>query len=158
MILEEWLNIHNSRALIPGNGASVDYHSPLIFDMILIQDELLQVTEEVKIPFWKSDKDYTMTVSVLANELEIGQDRFNISKSEVERFIKDLLELQVDGKRARAKYQVTWTTASPIAKSYLWTLLNYKVNYDSPRLAKILNYNLDLAKYGFRGELYKTHH
>ena len=126
--LDVWLNINNSRSLVEGNGARVDFHAPIIFDMILIQDDLLRVEEECEIPFWKDGTTYKMLVSTIAPTLGRNQFRFNWNPETIAKFKQDLLELQVDGVRARAKYVVAWKSASPIAENYLWSLLEYKVN------------------------------
>ena len=128
--LENWLNINNSRSLTEGNGARVDFHAPLIFDMIFIQDDLLKRAEEVEIPFWKDGTTYKMTVSTLAPVMESHQFRFDVDPNLVQKFIQDLLELEVGGVRARASYQIKWGSSSSAAENYLWTILSYKVNYE----------------------------
>ena len=54
--------------------------------------------------------------------------RFGIDQDHIDNFIQKILEVEVEGRRFRTKYQISMTTGSPQAENFLWTILSNKVS------------------------------
>ena len=54
--------------------------------------------------------------------------RFGIEQDYIDNFINRMMEIEVEGRRFRTKYQITMNTGSPKAENFLWTILGNKVS------------------------------
>ena len=54
--------------------------------------------------------------------------RFGIDQDHIDRFIKKILEVEIEGRKFRTKYQIPMVTGAPQAENFLWTILGNKVS------------------------------
>ena len=58
------------------------------------------------------------------------ENRFGINQTHIDTFIAQLLQMEVDGRHFRTKYQIEMASGAPQAENFLWTILGNKVrNY-----------------------------
>lgn len=57
--------------------------------------------------------------------------RFGIDQQHIQRFMQQLKELEVQGRKFRTKYQIAMTSGAPQAENFLWTILGNKVSFSS---------------------------
>ena len=81
----------------------------------------------MKLTVFKSNKDPIVKVSTIALNPPTPSNLYGIELNHLEKFKKDLLDLQVDGVRARCKYQIPWQSSSPVAFNFQWNILENKV-------------------------------
>ena len=53
--------------------------------------------------------------------------RFGIDLDQLNAFVKDLLEVEIEGRKFRTEYQITMESGAPQAENYMWTILGNKV-------------------------------
>ena len=53
--------------------------------------------------------------------------RFGIEQAHIDKFIKSVLEKEVEGRKFRTKFQIEMTSGAPQAENFLWTILGNKV-------------------------------
>lgn len=56
--------------------------------------------------------------------------RFAISQDHIDRFIKKILDVEIEGRKFRTKYQIPMVSGAPQAENFLWTILGNKVSYN----------------------------
>ena len=61
--------------------------------------------------------------------VEKEEDRFGIKQMHIDNFITKLLQMEVDGRHVRTKYQIKMESGAPQAENFLWTILGNKVNH-----------------------------
>ena len=60
--------------------------------------------------------------------VSMPRKRFGIEQDHIDDFINRMLEIEVEGRRFRTKYQITMNTGAPKAENFLWTILGNKVS------------------------------
>ena len=53
--------------------------------------------------------------------------RFGIDKGQIDKFIKSLMDVEIEGRKFRTKYQIKMASGAPQAENFLWTILGNKV-------------------------------
>lgn len=86
--------------------------------------------------FRPSNREHTF---VLSNGAEFTQKvivnstvsqpewRFGIDKGQIDKFIENLMDVEVEGRKFRTKYQIKMASGPPQAENFLWTILGNKV-------------------------------
>ena len=71
---------------------------------------------------------FNHTVSINTTVVE-PRKRFGIEQDHLDKFIQEILKVEVEGRRFRTKYQILMKTGSPQAENFLWTILGNKVSF-----------------------------
>ena len=71
--------------------------------------------------------DFTQEVSICTESKKSSQ-RFGIPQEHIQKFKDCLLEVEIEGRKFRTKYQISMATGSPQAENFLWTILGNKVS------------------------------
>ena len=66
---------------------------------------------------------------VINTHVQKAGKRFGIEQDHINRFIQQLLDLEIEGRRFRTKYQIEMLSGAPQAENFLWTILGNKVCY-----------------------------
>ena len=53
--------------------------------------------------------------------------RFGIDQDHIDNFKKKLMEVEIEGRKFRTKYQIPMADGAPQAENFLWTVLGNKV-------------------------------
>jgi len=56
--------------------------------------------------------------------------RFGINQEHIDRFINKILDVEIEGRKFRTKYQIPMVSGAPQAENFLWTILGNKVSYN----------------------------
>ena len=71
--------------------------------------------------------DFKQEVSI-CTEIQKPYNRFGISQQHIQKFKDCLLNVEIEGRKFRTKYQIPMATGSPQAENFLWTILGNKVS------------------------------
>ena len=74
----------------------------------------------------------------ICTEVQQPAKRFGISQDHIQKFKEDLMNVEIEGRKFRTKYQIPMVTGSPQAENFLWTILGNKVRLIKKRVVTSL--------------------
>ena len=113
------------------------------------------LTNTVRISLYEEGKrSFNAEVSVLAKQPPAPNQRFGICVDDVNNFVNDLLALEIDGRKFRTKYLISWDSVAPLADNFAWTILANRekkemltdVTYIKPTAQHWLNFAREVSE------------
>ena len=69
---------------------------------------------------------FTQTVKI-DTQVKTPTMRFGVDQDHITNFQKKLMEVEIEGRKFRTKYQIPMADGAPQAENFLWTILGNKV-------------------------------
>ena len=94
-----------------------------------------------------NNNKFTLQVSALSKEPIPPNMKFGVDTDDIDNFVKDILALEIDGKKFRTKYVIPWRSSSPLTESYVWWNL---ANRERKELTNELTYAKPTAQHWYQ--------